>query len=173
MPATYRRFSQPTFVPDHASDRVSRRSERCHVAAVCFRLKDGGVEFLLVRTRAGRWTFPKGGVDGDRTFAAAAAREAFEEAGVRGYVEENRFLRYRYPKRKGFRTGRTTEITIDAHLCHVADREAPDELHRDPTWFSVEKAKRRLREGRTLKYAEELSRVVDSAASRILRRYAN
>jgi hypothetical protein len=30
-------------------------------------------------------------------------------------------------------------------------------------WFSAEKAKRRLREGRPMRYAEELVRVVDSA----------
>lgn len=145
--------------------------ERPLVAAVCFRLKDGDIEFLLVRTRSGRWTFPKGGVDGDPTFAAAAAREAYEEAGVRGRVEPGRFFRYRYPKRDSFRVGRTREITIDAHLCRVFERENPLEAHRDPTWFCVDKAKRRLREGRTLKYAEELARVVDAAALRILRRY--
>lgn len=171
MPAAYRRSPETAFVPAHLHEAISRRSERALVAAVCFRVKDGAIEFLLVRTRAGRWTFPKGGVDGDRTFAAAAAREAFEEAGVHGRVEDQRFIRYRYPKRNGLRAGRTTEISIDAHLCEVLDREDPAEAHRDPTWYGVEKAKRRLREDRTWKYAEELSRVVDAAVSRILRRY--
>ncbi len=171
MPAAYRRSSQSEFVPSHSHELISWRTERSHVAAVCFRIKDGEIEFLLVRTRAGRWTFPKGGVDEDRTFAAAAAREAYEEAGVRGHVEEQRFIRYRYPKRGGLRVGSTTEIMIDAHLCEVQERDDPAEVHRYPTWFPVEKAKRRLREGRTLKYATELSRVVDAAVTRIARRY--
>ena len=41
----------------------------------------------LVRTKNGHWTFPKGRVDQDATNADAAAREAFEEAGVRGSVD--------------------------------------------------------------------------------------
>ncbi len=58
------------------------------VAAVCYRVnRESEIEFLLVRTASGRWTFPKGGVDDDPTAAAAAAREAFEEAGVRGRIE--------------------------------------------------------------------------------------
>lgn len=173
MPATYRRSSQSSIVVPSCSREFisSRRADRPLVAAVCFRVKDGQIEFLLVRTRSGRWTFPKGGVDGDPTFAAAAAREAYEEAGVRGRVEENRFFRYRYPKRGSLRVGHTTESTIDAHLCAVFARENPPEAHRDPTWFCTEKAKRRLREDRTLKYAEELARVVDAAVVRILRKY--
>jgi 8-oxo-dGTP pyrophosphatase MutT (NUDIX family) len=64
------------------------------VAAVCYRVnREREVEFLLVRTARGRWTFPKGGVDGDATAAAAAAREAFEEAGVRGRIEQSSFTR--------------------------------------------------------------------------------
>ena len=54
--------------------------ELVQVASVCYRLKGDEPEFLLVRTRSGRWTFPKGGVDDDATHADAAAREAFEEA---------------------------------------------------------------------------------------------
>lgn len=169
MPVAYRRSSRPALVSDRSRSPLGRQGERAHVAAICFRVKNDAVEFLLVRTRAGRWTFPKGGVDGDRTFAGAAAREAFEEAGVRGRVEPNRLIRYLYPKRRG-RAGQVTEIAIDAFLCEVFEREDPPEIHRDPRWFSVEKAKRRLRDGRTLKYAQELSRVVDSASARIRRR---
>ena len=32
--------------------------DRIHVAAVCYRVKGDEPEFLLVRTRGGRWTFP-------------------------------------------------------------------------------------------------------------------
>ena len=81
--------------------------ERIHVAAVCYRLKGDEPEFLLVRTRGGRWTFPKGGVDGDATYAEAAAREAYEEAGVEGRVELEAFHRYFHSKRDRFRSRRS------------------------------------------------------------------
>lgn len=136
----------------------SRPAERRVVAAVCYRREaNGEIEFLLVRTRAGRWTFPKGGVDGDPTAAAAAAREAHEEAGVRGRVEPFAFTRYRHYKSRG------EAHTVNAHLCKVLHLETPRETYRAPRWFSAEKAKRRLREGRPERYAEELLRLVDHA----------
>ncbi len=62
--------------------RRLRGSEQ--VAAICYRLGKRGLEFLLVRTRGRRWTFPKGSIESGLTNAQAAALEAFEEAGVHG-----------------------------------------------------------------------------------------
>jgi 8-oxo-dGTP pyrophosphatase MutT (NUDIX family) len=139
-----------------------RGRARTIVAAVCYRLcADGGIEFLLVRTRAGRWTFPKGGVDDDPSAAAAAAREAQEEAGVLGRVEPRSFTHYLHSK------GDHIAHKVDAHLCEVLHLERPAEFHRTPTWFSAEKAKRRLREDRPIPYADELERVVDHAVRRL------
>ena len=79
--------------------RLSQLRKLCEceqVAAVCYRVKKGSVEFLLVRTRGGgRWTFPKGSTEAGLTHAQAAALEAFEEAGVHGRIEEASFARYR------------------------------------------------------------------------------
>jgi 8-oxo-dGTP pyrophosphatase MutT (NUDIX family) len=141
------------------------------VAAVCYRLnRQGAIEFLLVRTASGRWTFPKGGVDGDASAAAAAAREAFEEAGVRGRIEPSSFTRYLHHKRNPYRRARAREIAVEAYLCRVLQLEAPLEIDRDPTWFSASRAKRRLRESRAAKYGAELERVVDCAVERISKR---
>lgn len=141
------------------------------VAAICYRLDASGeVEFLLVRTAGGRWTFPKGGVDGDATRAAAAAREAFEEAGVRGRIEPSSFIRYLHVKRNAFPRDRARVVAVDAYLCRVLELVAPLEFDRHPTWFSAAKAKRRLREARPPKYAAELERVVDHAVERIAKR---
>src|ERR1700741_5225342 len=72
--------------------RKLRGSEQ--VAAGCYRIGKRGLEFLLVRTRGGRWIFPKGSVESGLTHAQAAALEAFEEAGVHGRIEETAFARY-------------------------------------------------------------------------------
>jgi len=137
-------------------------SGRMIVAAVCYRRDtNGDVEFLLVRTRSGRWTFPKGGVDGDPTEASAAACEAHEEAGVRGEIETQAFTWYLHCK-----FGSDVH-PVNAHLCRVVYLERPHEPFRTPRWFSVERAKRHLREDRASFYAEELERVVDRAVRRI------
>ncbi len=148
----------------HLSDlRTLRRCEK--VAAVCFRVRAGIIEFLLVQTRGGRWTFPKGNAEPGLTTAQAAALEAFEEAGVHGRMEEISFVTYVRPKNGG-KAG-DIELLVTAHLCEVLWLDSPQESGRNPTWFSAERAKRRLRENRSPGYGAELARVVDEAKRRI------
>src|SRR3989442_1429807 len=100
--------------------RVSqvRRLRKCQqVAAVCYRIRGSGIEFLLVQTRGGRWTFPKGGVEPGLTHAQAAALEAYEEAGAHGRMEEVSFTRY--VRRKGSGSSSAIEVGVSAHLCEV------------------------------------------------------
>lgn len=146
--------------------RKWRGSEQ--VAAVCYRLRNSGIEFLLVRTRRGRWTFPKGGMMAGLTPAQAAALEAFEEAGVHGRMEEEAFARYIRAKRTG-RRSRAVDVAVSAHLCEVLRRERPQESGREPSWFSIEKTKRRLRQDRSPEHSAELLQVVDRAVLRIQR----
>jgi 8-oxo-dGTP pyrophosphatase MutT (NUDIX family) len=136
------------------------------VAAVCYRIRDLTIEFLLVRTRKGRWTFPKGGVVRGLTRAQSAAVEAFEEAGVHGRIEQAPLTRYILRKR---RASEPVEIAIDAYLCEVLRLEPPQETNRTPTWFTGEKAQLSLQERRTREDAGELARVVTNAVSRIER----
>ena len=159
--------SQPRRPNQRFLSSLPRPSSRgSHVAAVCYRQSEHGIQFLLVRTRAGKWTFPKGRVEGDPSRAAAAAREAYEEAGVFGRVESQPIGRYLHTKQEHFHFD---EHEVDAHLCEVIRTVPPEELHRDPTWFDVDKAKRRLRENRKPKYAQEIARIVDQAVEHISR----
>ena len=156
------RFETPELV--RRANREVQNSERQQVAAVCFRILSTGVEFLLVRTRRNRWTFPKGGVEPGLSYAQSAAIEAYEEAGVHGRIEEAAFAQYRNGK---LRSGERQ--VISAHLCEVLRLGEPEELNRSPTWFPPSKAKRRLAEGRTAENATELARVVDRAVARVRR----
>jgi 8-oxo-dGTP pyrophosphatase MutT (NUDIX family) len=154
-PVLLRRF----FSPSHL-----RRLRGCEqVAAVCYRLRNRQVEFLLVQTRGGRWTFPKGGAEPGLTTAQAAALEAFEEAGVHGRMEVASFARYVRPKRGSGRKATEIAQVVTAHLCEVLRLDTPQESGRTPTWFSPEKAKRRLREDRAANYGKELARVIERA----------
>ncbi len=157
--------------PAPSSSRISgfrshSNCRRVHVAAVCYRLRSGEPEFLLVRTKNGHWTFPKGGVNEGETSAAAAAREAHEEAGVKGSVERLPFISYRHCKPKGLRSRREV-VLVHAHLCAVKRLLAPSEGYRDPTWFSAAKARRRLQQDRDSEFASEVVEVIDRAAERI------
>src|SRR5437868_1227861 len=132
-------WSQPRlYGPSAKFFRLShlRKLRGCEqVAAICYRMRRGTIEFLLVKTRGGRWIFPKGSAEPGLSNAQAAALEAFEEAGVHGRIEEAAFARYarRKPARRG---SPAVEVTTHAHLCRVSELEAPSEPDRNPTWFS-------------------------------------
>jgi 8-oxo-dGTP pyrophosphatase MutT (NUDIX family) len=170
-------------VPSSAkSPRASRLAKkRQQVAAVCYRIGKRGIEFLLVQTTGGRWIFPKGGVEPGLTHAQSAALEAFEEAGVHGRMEKLAFARYfrhkpdpttaKDSKRSPARSSHP-ELAVSAHLCEVSRLEPPQESNRNPTWFSPEKTKQRLCEGRATEFGTELARVVDHAVTRIEREHS-
>jgi 8-oxo-dGTP pyrophosphatase MutT (NUDIX family) len=141
---------------------------REQVAAVCYRIHDGRLEFLLVQTRrGGRWTFPKGGVEPALTRSQSAALEALEEAGVHGSIEEAPFAWYAIQDRGAAQNARRNEPTIAAYLCAVAWLTSPHEANRNPSWFSPEKAKKRLAQFRERRFGREVCRVVDRAVMRV------
>jgi 8-oxo-dGTP pyrophosphatase MutT (NUDIX family) len=147
-----------------------RRLKKCEqVAAVCYRMRRNQIEFLLVRTRGGRWTFPKGGTEPGLTHAQAAALEAFEEAGVHGRIEEEPFTGYIRRKRRSASRKFDNNIVINAYLCEVRRLETPAESNRHPTWFSPDKARRKLGDGRSDVQRAQLVKVIDRAVARIQR----
>ena len=151
--------------------RIRKLREWEQVAAVCYRVRNGGIEFLLVRTRgSGRWTFPKGSAEPGLTHAQAAALEAFEEAGVHGRIEEAPFARY-VRRKRGYagNAPKSAEkvFTVAAHLCEVLRLSRPQESDRDRTWFSAEDARQLLRDGRKTEDGTRLARIIGKAVERI------
>jgi len=150
--------------------RRLRKSEQ--VAAVCYRVRDRAIEFLLVQTRGGRWIFPKGSAERGLTHAQAAALEAFEEAGVHGRIEETSFTQYLRRRRADTRSPAKLAAkapAVSAHLCEVLRLCTPKESNRNRTWFSVDEAKRRLWESRENRDGAGFARVIDKAVARIQR----
>lgn len=139
------------------------------VAAVCYRREGDSVEFLLVKTGSGRWTFPKGTVERHLGPRDSAALEAREEAGVIGRVSDRHFTIYCQENRACYRTTER-ETAIAAFLMRVHDTTDPEERYRNPTWFCPREAKRRLSMRRRPKYQQEFSRVVDHAMEMLVRK---
>jgi 8-oxo-dGTP pyrophosphatase MutT (NUDIX family) len=138
------------------------------VAAVCYRRRGTGVEFLLVNTNGGnKWTFPKGSTDPKLSHSQAAEREAAEEAGAIGTIEPRHFHLYLHSKGVFWQPGGVQEFVVKAFLMEVHTMRRPAEGNRKPTWVSAEEAKRRLAKGREVKYSHELEMVIDRALERI------
>ena len=69
-------------------------------ALACRRLKSGELSILLVsKRRSGKWGIPKGRLNGRLAFVEVAAKEAFEEAGIKGRISPNSIAMFRAKKR--------------------------------------------------------------------------
>jgi 8-oxo-dGTP pyrophosphatase MutT (NUDIX family) len=162
------RAPQSEPVPFYKLSRLRKLKGSEQVAAVCYRVRGGCPQFLLVNTRGGRWIFPKGSTESGLSPAQAAALEAFEEAGVHGRMEETCFARFTHLKAGGGHRRRPSrELSVRAYLCQVTRLGSPKERDRKPMWFSPAKARRRLEQNRTLVGAAELVRVLNLALNRI------
>ena len=157
-----------------SSPRSAKFALPLQVAAVCYRRKAAGIEFLLVNTNGGsKWTFPKGAPDARLSHSRAAEREALEEAGAVGIIEPRHFHLYLHSKGVFWQSGGVQEYVVKAFLMEVQQVQRPDETLRNPTWFRAEDARKALAKGREIKYAQELWNVIDRACERISREDSN
>lgn len=150
---------------------MNHRGPVDRVGAVCYRLADGSVQFKLVRTDAGRWTFPKGHVEKGEAPWVAAQREALEEAGVRGSIVSEPFMTFSHEKRTP--DGRPVELTVAAYLLHVESECDTPEQGRDPTWFGPAEAKQKLTEKRNPRHQQAYFNVIDEACRKLAQQDAN
>lgn len=125
-------------------------------AAVCYKLVNKKPEFLLVQARSSkdRWIFPKGKIKVEISEKpwTAAAREAEEEAGVKGQI-----------RRKSLAKFRLYGSEIDAYLLEVKTEGPPQEEDRAQGWFRRYKAIRMLAQNRGGKSIVKLTAVLNAA----------
>lgn len=111
---------------------------RRQVAALPLRrAKNGAVEILLVTSRdTGRWIIPKGWPSKRVKDHKAAAREARQEAGVRGKIMRKVFGRYRYVKHE---LGESAPIDVTVFLLSVRKQAKrwPEKAQRRRAWFGI------------------------------------
>jgi len=102
-------------------------------AVVPYRLVGGALQVLLITSRRGkRWTVPKGVVEPTMTPADSAAKEAFEEAGIRGELAKKPLGAFEYEK-----WGGTCLVEVYAlHVREVLD-EWPESDRRRRRWLDL------------------------------------
>ena len=118
------------------------REPRSQSAALPWRRSpDGVLEVLLITSReTRRWVIPKGWPIKGLSAAFTAAREAFEEAGVRGEPSRRKVGVYQYAKR--LRSGRLQQVRVSVYALRVDAEEAvwPEVEQRDKLWTSPAEA---------------------------------
>ncbi len=117
------------------------------VAALCWRLRAGAVQVLMITSRGtGRWIVPKGwhidGLDG----ATSALTEAWEEAGVRGTVAPDPVGIYAYTKLLEDGTAQPILATLYAVKVRALMKSFPEMAERRRKWMSPRKAAQRVAE---------------------------
>ncbi|MFO1208521.1 MAG: NUDIX hydrolase [Amaricoccus sp.] len=117
------------------------------VAALCWRRSAKGLRILLITSRdTGRWVIPKGWPMRKRTEAQAAAREAFEEAGLQGEIARRSIGVYRYTKSDGAGRKLACAVRVFPMEVRAMVRNYPETGQRRSKWFSPAKAARRVAE---------------------------
>lgn len=112
-------------------------------AALPYRVRDGVLMVLLVRSRKDkRWVLPKGIVEPSLDAATSAAKEAWEEAGVTGSVDDSPLGDYSYDKWGG--RCRVTVYPLPVDQVH----DCWPESYRRRQWLPLEEAAGMLRETR-------------------------
>ena len=110
---------------------------RIHQAAALPYAKDasGRARVMLITSRqTGRWVLPKGNIDAGFKPHEAAAREAWEEAGLTGITCPTPIGAFRYLKR---RKASERELTVAVYPLQVLGQSAdwPEREERETRWF--------------------------------------
>ena len=111
------------------------------IAALCWRLRKGRVQVLLVTSReTGRWVIPKGWPMPGLAPEEAAAREAWEEAGALGKVSDQALGRFVYDKVLRDRSVRSCCVTVYPLRLQELKARWPERKERRRKWFEAEEA---------------------------------
>ena len=125
--------------------------------AIPYRHVDGEIVFLMITSRrTGKWIFPKGGLIEGLAPAESAAREAYEEAGVRGRVGTAPVGDYSTLKA---RSGSETLVSVAMYPLEVdVQLDAwPEKSERRRHWVTLADARRLLSEPGLVALAEKIA----------------
>ncbi|MBL8398937.1 MAG: NUDIX hydrolase [Candidatus Accumulibacter sp.] len=123
-----------------------------------YRRKNGQLQIMLVASRKGtRWVIPKGVRELELSLRESAVKEAQEEAGIGGLVDEQAIGVFDYKKWHG-----VCQVTVFPMAVTKSETDKTwEEAHRKRRWFSVKKALRRIDESGLRKLVKKLSQRFD------------
>ncbi|MEI8700581.1 MAG: NUDIX hydrolase [Mesorhizobium sp.] len=136
---------------NHLAERVQRLFGtapcRLQVAALPWRDTKHGIEIMLITSRdTGRWVLPKGWPEAKELLCEAAAREAGEEAGLRGTISHHEAGRYFYAKALASGEEVPCEVLVfPLQVDKIADRWK-EKRSRTRKWVSPAEAVRMVNE---------------------------
>jgi uncharacterized protein len=137
LPSSHRFRTEESLVP--ARENIFRQ-----VGAIVYRTIKNEVRVLLVTSRdTGRWVIPKGHIDPGLTPAQAAAREAYEEAGIKGTIRASFPLGF-FSYLKKLRSGKMQAAMVEVYVIRADKqlRKWPERGQRTMSWVPIMEAAR-------------------------------
>lgn len=117
------------------------------IGALCYREVGGALEIMLITSRdTGRWVIPKGWPIKGLEPHEAAAREAFEEAGIKGKVEAQSLGSFDYAKKFKDAPDRPCRVAVFSLLVEQVLDSFPEASQRRRRWFRQTKAATKVQE---------------------------
>jgi 8-oxo-dGTP pyrophosphatase MutT (NUDIX family) len=114
---------------------------RMQYGALCWRFGDAGTEVLLITSRdTGRWVIPKGWPMPGLSPEAAAAQEAWEEAGVSGAMNPLCVGRYGYQKCLSLTSSVPCAVAVYGMRVDKLAKTFPEMKERRRKWFPQQEA---------------------------------
>lgn len=124
-----------------AAQGVDTGGTRMQYGALCWRLGEDGVEVLLITSRdTGRWVIPKGWPMPGLSPEAAAAQEAWEEAGVQGLMNPLCIGRYGYHKCLSDSASVPCAVAVFGMRVESLAKSFPEMKERRRKWFPMAEA---------------------------------
>lgn len=143
---------------------AAKREVRSQFAALCFRVRAGKPQVLLITSRrSGRWIIPKGWPMHAKTPGEAALQEAWEEAGVIGKSYSQNLGLFSYNKIVNSKETLPCVALVYPVKVKTLKNEFPEKGQRRRKWFSLKKASRKVTE-------PELQAIIRSFDPRLLKR---
>jgi phosphohistidine phosphatase len=131
--------------PDHKGKELRDRPAYYYnqSSVIPYRINDGEPEILVVMSsKRKHWVVPKGVSDPATSLQDSAAKEAFEEAGVKGEVDETALGSYCYEKWGADCTVQVYPMRVST----VLDEAEWEESHRGREWLTPKQAIKRLKQ---------------------------
>lgn len=114
---------------------------RVQYGALCWRHGSDGVEVLLITSRdSGRWVIPKGWPMSGLAPEAAAAQEAWEEAGVDGQINPCCIGRFGYQKALSVSASVPCAVSVFGLKVANLAKSFPEAKARQRKWFPLKEA---------------------------------
>lgn len=112
-----------------------------------YKVEDDSVWVMMVTSQTRkRWIFPNGNIEKGETGAQAAAREAFEEAGVKGSIDKKRTINATIGKSA---PDGIEDVAVEFFAMEVLKQadKWPEKDERKRRWITLDKAKSVIKDG--------------------------